>query len=65
MSYEDFCKAVYCLYPGSEEERKCKDCISTTKQGRTFTRGFQPELWGRILQRFQLKFLDHFPDDPY
>ncbi|ETW82042.1 hypothetical protein HETIRDRAFT_101423 [Heterobasidion irregulare TC 32-1] len=42
-----------------------KDRISTAEQGRAFTRGFQPELWGRISQRLQLKFPDHFPDDPY
>ena len=102
--YEDFCQAVYRLYPGSEEERKwsvadmdklvgessrigilslsdlgeyyrqfltitsfllSKNRISIAEQGRAFTRGFQPELWGRILQRLQLKLPDHFPDDPY
>ncbi|ETW75013.1 hypothetical protein HETIRDRAFT_164801 [Heterobasidion irregulare TC 32-1] len=39
--------------------------ILVAKQGCTFARGFQPELWARISQRLQLKFPDHFPDDPY
>lgn len=42
-----------------------KDHISTTEQGRAFTCGFQSELWGWISQRLQLKFPDHFPNDPY
>ena len=42
-----------------------KSRISVAEQGRAFARGFQPELWARISQRLQLKFPDHFPDDPY
>ncbi|ETW76592.1 hypothetical protein HETIRDRAFT_429990 [Heterobasidion irregulare TC 32-1] len=39
--------------------------ILVAKQGHAFTRGFQLELWARILQCLQLKFPDHFPDNPY
>ncbi|ETW80156.1 hypothetical protein HETIRDRAFT_428415 [Heterobasidion irregulare TC 32-1] len=38
--------------------------ILVAEQGRAFAKGFQPELWARISQRLQLKFPDHFPDDP-
>jgi hypothetical protein len=42
-----------------------KNRLSTAKQSRAFVRGFQPELWSRIARRLELKFPDHFPDDPY
>jgi hypothetical protein len=42
-----------------------KSRLSEAEQSRAFTRGFQPDLWGRISQRLQLKFPDQFPDDPY
>ena len=42
-----------------------KSCISTTEQSCTFTCGFPPELWGQVCHCLQLKFPDHFPDNPY
>jgi len=102
--YEDFAKAIYALYPGSDEERKwsvadmdklvgersrigiislgdlgeyyrqflaittflrSKTRLSEAEQSRAFVRGFPPDLWRIISQRLQLKFPDHFPDDPY
>jgi hypothetical protein len=39
--------------------------LSEAEQSRTFVRGFPPNLWRTISQRLQLKFPDHFPDDPY
>jgi hypothetical protein len=42
-----------------------KSRLSEAEQSRAFVRGFQPDLWSRILQRLQLKLPDHFPDDPY
>ena len=42
-----------------------KNQISTTEQSCAFIRGFLPELWSKVSHRLQLKFPDHFPDDPY
>lgn len=42
-----------------------KQRLSAAEQSRAFLRGFQPDLWGRISQRLQLQFPDHYPDDPY
>ena len=42
-----------------------KGRLSTAEQSRAFVRGFPPELWRTISQRLQLKYPDHFPDDPY
>ena len=42
-----------------------KNCISAAEQSRAFTRGFPQKLWAKIAHRLQLKFPDHFPDDPY
>ena len=42
-----------------------KSCISTAEQSRVFTCSFPLELWGWVCHCLQLKFLDHFPDDPY
>ena len=42
-----------------------KSQLSAAKESCTFAKGFQHELWDRILHRLQLKFPDHFPDDPY
>ena len=103
-TYQDFTKAVYDLYPGSEDERKWtvaamdklvsdrlqlgirslddlgkyyrafrtitqflreKARISEAEQSRAFARGFQPELWDRVVRRLELKFPDHFPDEHY
>ena len=44
---------------------RSKRRLSKAEQSRAFVRGFQPDLWGRISQRLQLKLPDHFPDDPY
>ena len=103
-TYLDFTKAIYDLYPGSEDERKWtvaamdklvsdrlqlgirslddlgqyyrafrtitqflrdKNRISEAEQSRAFVRGFQPDLWDRIVRRLELKFPDHFPDEHY
>ena len=37
----------------------------SAEQSHAFTHGFPPELWGWVCHHFQLKFQDHFPDDPY
>ena len=42
-----------------------KNWISTAEQSRAFVHGFPPELWSKVSHRLQLKFPDHFPDDPY
>ena len=42
-----------------------KNCLATPKQSRTFTRAFPLELWSQVSYRLQLKFPNHFPDDPY
>ena len=42
-----------------------KSQISTTKQSHAFTCSCPLELWGQVCHCLQLKFLDHFPDDPY
>ncbi|ETW75998.1 hypothetical protein HETIRDRAFT_422610 [Heterobasidion irregulare TC 32-1] len=39
--------------------------ILAAEQECAFARGFQLELWARILQCLQLKFPNHFPDGPY
>src|SRR6202453_902293 len=42
-----------------------KNRIFAAEQSRAFVRGFQPDLWNHILCRLKLKFLNHYPDDPY
>ena len=42
-----------------------KSHISTAEQSHAFAHGFSPELWGWVCHHLQLKFPDHFPDDPY
>ena len=42
-----------------------KNRISDAEQSRAFVRGFQPGLWSRIARRLELKYPDHYPDDPY
>jgi hypothetical protein len=42
-----------------------KSCLSETERCRAFVRGFQPTLWARIHDRLQLKYPDHYPDNPY
>jgi hypothetical protein len=44
---------------------RTKNRLSEAEQSRAFVRGFQPDLWNRIARRLELKFPDHFPDDPY
>jgi hypothetical protein len=44
---------------------RTKNRISEAEQSRAFVRGFQPGLWTRIGRRLELKFPDHYPDDPY
>jgi hypothetical protein len=44
---------------------RIKHRISEAEQSRAFVRGFQPGLWTRIARRLELKFPDHYPDDPY
>jgi hypothetical protein len=42
-----------------------KNRILEAKQSRAFVQGFQPGLWTRITRRLELKFPNHYPDDPY
>jgi len=42
-----------------------KERLSEAEQSRAFVRGFQSELWDKIKQRLDVKFQDHYPDDPY
>ena len=42
-----------------------KNCISTAEQSRAFTCGFPQKLWTKVAHRLQLKFPNHFPNDPY
>ena len=42
-----------------------KNCISATEQSQAFTHGFPQKLWTKVAHRLQLKFPDHFPDNPY
>jgi hypothetical protein len=42
-----------------------KNCISDAEQSKAFLRGFQSSVLARIEHRLELKFPDHYPDDPY
>ena len=42
-----------------------KNHISAAEQSRAFTCGFPQKLWAKVTHQLQLKFPDHFPDDPY
>ena len=42
-----------------------KNRISAAEQSQAFTRGFPQKLWTKVAHQLQLKFPDHFPDDPY
>ena len=42
-----------------------KNHLTTPKQSHTFAHTFPSELWRQVSYRFQLKFPDHFPYDPY
>ena len=42
-----------------------KNRLTAPEQSRTFARAFPLELWSQVSYRLQLKFPDHFPDDPY
>ena len=42
-----------------------KNQISAAEQSRAFVCGFQPGLWTQITRRLELKFPDHYPNDPY
>ena len=42
-----------------------KGRLSAAEQSQAFVHGFPPDLWHTISQRLQLKYPDHFPDDPY
>jgi gag-polyprotein putative aspartyl protease len=44
---------------------RAKSRLSEAEQSRAFVRGFQKNLWQRIARRLELKFPDHYPDDPY
>jgi hypothetical protein len=44
---------------------RTKNRLSEAEQSRAFIRGFQADLWNKIARRLELKFPDHFPDDPY
>jgi hypothetical protein len=41
-----------------------KHRISQLEQSRMFGQGFETRFWHRILQRIEIKFPDHHPDDP-
>ena len=42
-----------------------KNHLAAPKQSCTFARAFPSELWSQVSYRLQLKFPNHFPDDPY
>src|SRR6266852_4937599 len=42
-----------------------KGQLSKNEQNCRFTAGFQLELWNCISMQLQLKFPNHYPDDPY
>ena len=42
-----------------------KNCISATEQSQAFAHGFPQKLWTKVAHQLQLKFPDHFADDPY
>ncbi|KAF8230455.1 hypothetical protein L208DRAFT_1092687, partial [Tricholoma matsutake] len=42
-----------------------KHRISEAEQSQAFVRGFQMDLWTRIVHRLEVKFPDHYPDDLY
>ena len=42
-----------------------KNRLATPEQSCTFTQAFPSELWSQVSYQLQLKFPDHFPDDPY
>ena len=42
-----------------------KNHISAAEQSQAFARGFPQKLWTKVTHQLQLKFPDHFPDDPY
>src|ERR1700677_2273039 len=47
------------------EYLRLKNRISATEQSRAFIHGFQPTLLKEIMCRVELKFPDHFRDNPY
>ena len=42
-----------------------KNRLATPEQSCTFAQAFPSELWSQVSYRLQLKFPNHFPDDPY
>ena len=42
-----------------------KNCLTTPEQSCTFACGFPLELWSQVSYQLQLKFPDHFHDNPY
>ena len=42
-----------------------KNHLAAPEQSHTFTRAFPLELWNQVSYRLQLKFPNHFPNDPY
>ena len=42
-----------------------KNRLAAPEQSRTFARAFPSELWSQVSYRLQLKFPNHFPNDPY
>ena len=42
-----------------------KNRISTAEQSQAFAHGFPQKLWMKVAHQLQLKFPNHFPDDPY
>ena len=42
-----------------------KNFLAAPEQSRTFAHAFPSVLWSQVSYRLQLKFPDHFPDDPY
>ena len=42
-----------------------KNHISAMEQSHTFAHIFPQKLWGKVSHQLQLKFPDHFPNDPY
>ena len=42
-----------------------KNHISAAEQSRAFAHGFPQKLWTKVAHQLQLKFPNHFPDNPY
>ena len=55
----------YCSFLAITTFLRNKGRLSEAEQSCTFVRGFLPDIWRTVSQRLQLKFPDHFPNNPY